>query len=103
MNRQLKQLSKCVKSRQKVLLLLFFSVVLLVTAFLLMTQNNNWVEQQFRLQEKYVQEKQALERLTLFIKTGEAAIRGYALSGDSRFIDSFDPAIDSIRSILLEN
>ena len=94
MRKQVQQRVKWFSSKRGVLLTLFFSMALLGTAIFLLASKNNRLKNEFVKQERHLQQKEAFEKLSLYIKTAESSIRGYAISGDKKFIEKFDPAID---------
>ncbi len=87
-------------SRKKVMLVvLFFSVALMGAAIFQLSVKNSWLKKEFTKQEEYLQQKEAFEKLNLYIKMAESQTRGYVLSGDKKFIANFDANIDSINNI----
>ena len=99
MYKQYRDLKKWMRSRKNVLFVCFFSITLLGTIIYLAALKNNWIKKEYKRQEEYIKQREAFERLNLYIKTGEALNRGYALSGDTRFMKDLEPAIDSIHSV----
>ena len=90
-------------SRTRFLLrLLIFSIAVIGIAIFLLATKNNWLNNEYSRQEEYLKQKEIFENLGLYIKTAESDSRGYALSGDKRFIEKFNPTIDSIHAIALQ-
>ncbi len=93
MHKQPQPFVKWFNRRRVLLFVLFFSVAFLGAAIFLLTSKNNLLKNEYEKQKTYIQQKEAFEKLGLYIKTAETANRGYALSGDKKFIESFDPDI----------
>ncbi len=99
MHKQQEPLVKWFNRRRLLLFVLFFSVAFLVAAIFLLTSKNNLLKKEYAKQEKFLQKKEAFEKLGFYIKTAESESRGYALSGNKKFIEDFDATIDSIYHI----
>lgn len=84
------------------LYMLFFSLLLPGTAIYHLITNNNWLKKEYSKQEVYVQQKDAFEKLSLYMKTVESNSRGYALTGNEQFLRDFNAHSDSINSITLQ-
>ena len=98
-HKQPKHVEMWLNKKRVLLFVLFFSVAFLVAAIFLITSKNNLLKNEFEKQETYILQKEAFEKLGLYIKTAESESRGYALSGNKKFIEDFDATIDSIYNV----
>ncbi len=96
-HKELQILMKRVSRKQLLLLVLFFSLALFGMAILQITTNNKWLKEEYKIQEEFITQKENFEKLGFFIKTAEAAKRGYVLTGNESFIEGFAANIDSIK------
>ncbi len=81
------------------LYMLFFSLLLPCAAIYQLITQNNWLKNEYRKQEIYVQQKDAFEKLSLYIKTGESNSLGYSLTGNKQLLSNFNSLLDSISSV----
>ena len=77
---------------------LVFSLALLGTAMYLFAKKNNWLHHEFNSQARATEMNNNVTLLRLYIKNAESAERGYAITGDKKFIEIFDSNIDSIHA-----
>ncbi|MEQ1799962.1 MAG: PAS domain S-box protein, partial [Lacibacter sp.] len=82
--------------------MLFFSLLLPGAAIYQLITKNNWLKKEYSKQEAYVQQRDAFEKLSLYVKTVESNSRGYALTGNEQFLRDFNAQYDSINSITLQ-
>ena len=77
---------------------LLISLVILCSVVYWFAMQNKWLIADYRKQNEMAAEQDKFEALFLNIQTAESAVRGFAGSGDPRFIAGFPSFIDSIRS-----
>ncbi|MDP4264939.1 MAG: PAS domain S-box protein [Bacteroidota bacterium] len=88
--------------KRVLLLVLIFSMILLGSVIGRFAAQNKWLEDEFATQVQNTEQDNELAMLSLYMKAGESAEQGYAISGDRKFMESFDSGIDSIRSAYLQ-
>jgi PAS domain S-box-containing protein len=86
-------------SKTRVLLALVCVAIVLriFTVYFVKTENNR-IEAQFKELLLQVRLKETFESLTSSYNAAESAIRGYAIAGDKKFINYFNPALDSLNA-----
>jgi len=77
---------------------LLISLIMLCSAVYWFATQNKWLIADYHKQNEMAAEQDKFEALFLNIQTAESAVRGFAGSGDPRFIAGFPSFIDSIRS-----
>ncbi len=86
-------------TRKRMLLVaLFFSLIILGSAVYWFAPQNKWLIADYHKQNEMSAEQDKFEDLFLDIQTAESALRGYAGSGNPRFITNFQSLINSIRT-----
>ncbi len=99
MHKQLKQIVTGIGRKKILLFVLIFSMVLLGAAIYGFAKQNNWLEDEFAKKIKNNDLNNELAKLSLYIKNAESANRGYAISGNRKYVENFDAGIDSIRAM----
>ncbi|TAL48108.1 MAG: hypothetical protein EPN92_04100, partial [Chitinophagaceae bacterium] len=93
MHKQLKKISIWLTRKRALLFVLILSMALLGYVSYHFAAENNWLEDEFASQGQSMELNNELARLSIFIKITESANRGYAISGDRKFIENFDATI----------
>lgn len=86
-------------TRKRILLsTLLSSLIILCAVVYWFAMQNEWLIAEYHKQNEMSAEQDKFEDMFLNIQTAESAVRGYAGSGNTRFIAGFPGYIDSIRS-----
>ncbi|MEO6252655.1 MAG: PAS domain S-box protein [Ferruginibacter sp.] len=86
-------------NRKRILLFtLFFSLIILSTVVYWFAMQNKWLMADYHKQNEMSAEQDKFEDLILNIQTAESGIRGFAGSGNPRFMINFRSQVDAIRS-----
>lgn len=84
--------------RERVLLVtLILSILMLGTTVYWFASQNKWLEEDYISQNELSKKNALFDDLFLHIQTAESAVRGYASTGNKRFVSNFRSTIDSIR------
>ena len=85
---------------------LFFILVFLIATFGAVFYGfiigNDWLSKDFEKQKNMVDSKQKFEDLYLFIQKTESGVRGYASTGNDKYVKNLSPHLDSLRINYLE-
>jgi two-component system sensor histidine kinase UhpB len=98
MSNPLKLLPAWLNRKRILLSALFVSLVMLGSLVYWFALQNKWLIADYRKQNEMSVKQDRFEALFLHIQTAESAIRGYAGTGNPRFISKFPSLIDSIRT-----
>ena len=96
MHKQLKYLINLLSKKVVLLFVLFSSVILLFSSLYHFVSQNNLLEKQFDNHLHLIEQKETYDNLNFSIDLAEAAINGYALSGNKKFIANYYPVLNSI-------
>lgn len=77
---------------------LVLSLIMLCTLIYWFTMQNKWLIADYHKQHEMSVEQDRFDDMFLYIQSAESAVRGFAGSGNPRFIDGYPSFIDSIRT-----
>lgn len=83
--------------------MLFFFVLLTGIFVFQIIKKNNWLKQEFAKQEVSIRQKEAVEKLDMYIKLAESESRVYAFTGNKAALLNFNLFLDSINNIPLQS
>ncbi|HMD00873.1 MAG TPA: PAS domain-containing protein [Ferruginibacter sp.] len=95
MDKPLKQFSTWVGHRKVLLLVLLLAIALRIVTVYYFKQQGSRLEAQFTYQLVQVQLKETFESLNGNFNSAESAIRGYAIAGDKKFVQYYEPVTNS--------
>jgi two-component system sensor histidine kinase UhpB len=96
MDKTYKQVSTWLSRKRILLFALLISITILGLAIYAFEHQNKWLETDYNKQNELAVQEGKFNDMFLSIQAAEAAVRGYAGTGNKRFIKNFDSVINSI-------